>query len=94
MEAPVFSFRRIWPLLPAALITFFLFYLDEGFFDFRWMKHLGNWLMFFLYTWAMAIGPILYLNLIRPNHTQWESLIAFLVFGLLGLAALWWALSP
>lgn len=94
MEAPVFSFKRIWPLLPAALITSYLFYLDEGYFDFRWMKHLTNWVMFFFYTWAMAIGPIVYLNLVRPKHSSLESVGAFLLFGFLGLGVIWWALAP
>lgn len=41
----------------AIAITFvvlnYLFYLDEGYFDFRWMKSGGNWIVFFAY-WIVS----------------------------------------
>lgn len=40
-------------ILPAAIATvvmvMFLFYIDEGYYDFRWMRNAGNWLMFVVY---------------------------------------------
>ncbi len=40
-------------ILPAAITTvvmvMFLFYIDEGYYDFRWMRNAGNWLMFVVY---------------------------------------------
>ena len=40
-------------ILPAAITTLvmvmFLFYIDEGYYDFRWMRNAGNWLMFVVY---------------------------------------------
>jgi len=40
-----------WYLLAGVtLFTQYLFYLDEGYFDFRWMENPGNWLMCFFYT--------------------------------------------
>lgn len=40
-------------IIPAVVATFiivmFLFYIDEGYYDFRWMRNVGNWLMFVVY---------------------------------------------
>jgi hypothetical protein len=40
-------------VIPAAIATvvmvMFFFYIDEGYYDFRWMRNAGNWLMFVVY---------------------------------------------
>lgn len=33
----------------AFVIVQFLFFIDEGYNDFRWMKEIGNWIVFFIY---------------------------------------------
>ena len=43
----------------SALITMSLFYVDEGFYNFRWMLNIGNWLIFVIYTLAIISGQIL-----------------------------------
>ncbi len=37
------------PLTSASIITFFLFFIDEGYYDFRWMMSWGNWIVFVMY---------------------------------------------
>ena len=37
-------------VLSAVLMTLFLCYIDEGYYDFRWMSSIGNWLVFFIYV--------------------------------------------
>ena len=32
------------------ILTLFLFFIDEGYYDFRWMKDLGNWFVFVIYV--------------------------------------------
>lgn len=39
----------ISPLISALLIVMFLFFIDEGYYDFRWMKDPGNWVVFVIY---------------------------------------------
>jgi len=41
------------------LITQFLFFIDEGFYDFRWMTNSGNWLVFAFYF--IVLTMILYI---------------------------------
>ncbi|MHC1706074.1 MAG: hypothetical protein AB9842_00995 [Bacteroidales bacterium] len=36
-------------LLTAIVITNILFFIDEGYYDFRWMKDFGNWVAFLIY---------------------------------------------
>ena len=42
-------YGRIALLLSSLLITNFLFYIDEGYNDFRWMRDFGNWIVFVIY---------------------------------------------
>jgi hypothetical protein len=53
------------PLLFAAinsfLITQFLFFIDEGYYDLQWMSSIGNWLLFVVY-FAMLTGILYIIN--------------------------------
>ena len=41
------------PLIPAALLVLFLFFIDEGWYSFRWMLEWGNWIVFVIYLVAL-----------------------------------------
>lgn len=49
----------LWfPLLIAVAITLFLFYIDEGYYDFRWTENAGNWFVFVIYVgiiWGLQL---------------------------------------
>jgi len=38
------------PLWISLLVTNVLFFIDEGYNDFRWMKDPGNWVVFVIYV--------------------------------------------
>jgi len=58
--------KFILPVLNAMVITLFLFYIDEGFYDFRWMLNIGNWIVFLVYVAAIyGIQLILILPIYR-----------------------------
>lgn len=42
--------------LCAISITFILFFVDEGYYNFQWMQNIGNWVVFVVYV--AAIGSI------------------------------------
>lgn len=48
------------------LIMFILCFLDEGYYDFRWMKDPGNWVVFAMYWMAMVLGEFL-VSLLVPR---------------------------
>jgi hypothetical protein len=50
--------KFIWPLLIALVITLFLIYIDEGFYNFKWMLNIGNWIAFLIYL-AVIYGALL-----------------------------------
>ncbi|GEM_PF-846476 len=40
-------------LISSAIVTMILFFMDEGYYDFRWMKSAGNWIAFIIYVAAL-----------------------------------------
>ncbi len=40
----------------AILVTTFLFYIDEGYYNFNWMKNPGSWLIFGIYSLALSFA--------------------------------------
>jgi hypothetical protein len=39
----------IIPAIASMLVTILLFYIDEGYYNFKWMQNWGNWVIFFIY---------------------------------------------
>jgi cation transport ATPase len=48
----------------AVLITLFLFYIDEGYYNFRWMADIGNWIVFVVYATVIFAGQWLVAKLV------------------------------
>jgi hypothetical protein len=54
MNTSILSFKQrdveiIVPFISTMGILMFLFFIDEGYYDFRWMVDIGNWVVFFIY---------------------------------------------
>lgn len=45
--------RILIALISALFATLFLFYIDEGYYNFNWMQNPGNWIPFFMYAGAI-----------------------------------------
>ena len=56
MTALSYSRRDTAPIFAALAITFLLFWMDEGYYDLRWMSNSGNWIMFILYSGGFVAG--------------------------------------
>ncbi|HAD97749.1 MAG TPA: hypothetical protein DCG19_10110 [Cryomorphaceae bacterium] len=50
------------------LVTMFLFFIDEGYYDFRWMRDGGNWLIFMIYAGLIYLGQRLVYYLIQRYY--------------------------
>ena len=61
----------------------FLFYIDEGYYDFRWMKSIGNWIMFVIYSGGLFSGQIIIRYLFFRNDYGWPIAIVISALGLL-----------
>lgn len=54
------SEKFLFPLLIAITITSILFYIDEGFYNFKWMLNIGNWIVFLMYIAAIYILQLIF----------------------------------
>ena len=71
----------------AIIFTLLLFYMDEGYYDFRWMKKWGNWIVFLLYIGVMYVFQEIFFWLIKQK-------IGAIIFGVsTALISLIWVLS-
>lgn len=49
----------------ALLVSLMLFYIDEGYYDFRWMSNVGNWIAFVVYAGVITLLYTATLSLAR-----------------------------
>lgn len=81
--------KFIWPLLIAVVITLFLFYIDEGFYNFKWMLNIGNWIAFLIYV-SVIYGAQLILTLplfrFAPQFILTVTKFILIILGILFLA--------
>jgi hypothetical protein len=84
---PAGSIRRdAVPIAAALLTTLFLFYIDEGYNDFRWMKEPGNWFAFIIYGGSFILGEYLVHRFVADELAPVPRTIVTVVLGLpLGL---------
>lgn len=70
------------PLASAFVITFFLFFIDEGYYDLRWMMSWGNWIVFMVYIVLLfpiqwAVSYFLFRRL-----EGWKAFLTLVAFGI------------
>jgi len=71
--------NRLWATAIAAfIIVQILFFIDEGFYDLRWMKSMGNWIVFIIYMVFLWGGQLLMMyTLFRKikSYNIWISIL-------------------
>lgn len=72
----------IAPLIPTVLIVLFLFYIDEGWYSFRWMLDFGNWIVFVIYL--VMLYPVFWL-LSRFVFRTFHGITKVILIALLGI---------
>ena len=55
----------LFPLLSALFITLFLFYIDEGYYNFNWMLKASNWAAFIIYFVPLFGIPFLLIQFLK-----------------------------
>lgn len=68
----------ISPLIAALLIVLFLFFIDEGYYDLRWMRDWGNWFVFGIYL--LIFYPVQWLisHFLLRQITGWKKVLALI----------------
>lgn len=81
-------------LLASFIMTQCLFFIDEGYYDFRWMLSFGNWVAFVIYFLVLYLAQVtlsILLFWIKPDNLNKAVIV---VAGLvLGIAFCFWWLS-
>lgn len=68
--------------LSAMMITFMLFYIDEGAYNFKWMRDAGNWIPFVLYTSGMIGGQVFIHQLFLKKQSGKHKLVFTALLGI------------
>ncbi len=66
--------RYVFAVMMPVLTLLYMFRTDEGSYNFNWMLHSGSWIMFIVYTGALALGQ--YINLLISEHINERRRIA------------------
>lgn len=76
------SNQSIVAALAAIGVTVWLFYIDEGYYDFRWMTNdLRNWLWFLVYVAGIWGFQLLAGRFLFRKYAEWEKMVLNLVLG-------------
>lgn len=79
------------PLTLSVLVTLFLFYIDEGYYNFKWMLNLGNWFIFMLYVGILFSAQMLVIKAIMyKNNNPMLMAIRYTLGIALGIAFAFW----
>ena len=52
-------------LIISVVATLFVFYIDEGFYNFQWMKSWGNWIVLIIYAGIIFLVQQLFALIFR-----------------------------
>ena len=58
LTSQAIAFKWIAPIIATFVIVTFLFYIDEGYYNFNWTLEIGSWIVFAMY--AGILFPIQY----------------------------------
>ncbi|MFY0644927.1 MAG: hypothetical protein JXR19_10715 [Bacteroidia bacterium] len=72
---------EVWLLAAATLvITLFLFFIDEGYYNFHWMRSVGNWIAFLIYFTLIFFFQLLISQVVLRNfHGKGKAVISIVL---------------
>lgn len=74
-----------------ALLIAFLFFMDEGYYDFRWVASPGNWVAYFIYLIPVYFSV---LGISKLNFIPWPDWLRISLSFVLGSSlGLWLVIS-
>ena len=67
-------------LFTSILLIFFLFYIDEGYYNFNWMSNFGNWIAFIIYLAVFSLGQIItFLFILKKYKGNYKTALTNLI---------------
>lgn len=58
------------PFIVSTLLTLFLFFIDEGYYNFNWMSKAGNWMAFLIYVSLFFAAELIVINYLFRNRSN------------------------
>jgi len=75
-------------LASSVLLTLYLFYIDEGYYNFNWMFKMSNWFAFIIYVFPIFGFQLLILKLIGNKFSfEIATIISIVIGAAIGLTA-------
>ena len=74
-------------LINAVIITCYLFYLDEGNFNFKWMLNIGSWIVFIPYAAVFFFSQFIVSKFVFRKQKGMANTLWSVTIGGFGLAA-------
>jgi hypothetical protein len=68
--------------LSAVGVTMFLFFIDEGYYNFNWMMNIGNWIAFLIYVTGLLTGQFLSNSLILRKYKGEKKTLLTSIIGI------------
>lgn len=68
------------------LITFFLFYIDEGYYNLDWMKKIGNWIIFVPYALVFFLSQLFLLKVVLKKYNGVGKMLISILAGPIAFA--------
>ena len=63
-------------LITSIVLVLFLFFIDEGYYNFNWMKSFGSWIVFTIYAVVLFFGQYLTHSIIKKyDNIDWKIVI-------------------
>jgi hypothetical protein len=79
------------PLALSVLVTLFLFYIDEGYYNFKWMLDIGNWFIFMIYVFFLFSAQVVVIKaILYKNNNPTVRVLKYILGIALGIASAFW----
>jgi len=72
----------LFPLTFSLILTFFLFFIDEGYYDLRWTQEPSNWLIFLCFAGGFYVGMAIIAFFTFPKTEGWLKKLIIMGLGL------------
>ncbi|MEO8150001.1 MAG: hypothetical protein ABI723_20350 [Bacteroidia bacterium] len=87
-ETEFYNRRIYYSLIIAIAVTLFLFFIDEGYYNFNWMDDAGNWFAFLIYVFLLFTAQLLLIAfLFRNNVSRFAASVQHIGGIILGIAS-------
>lgn len=87
--------KRVYKALAISIaVTLFLFFIDEGYYNFNWMADVGNWVAFLIYVVLLLIPQLVLIYFFgRIETSGYRNFFLYIIGVVLGIAAAFYLLS-